>query len=78
MKKLSPEELEERTPEILGIHSNSYTITKHMAEHEIKKLEQEVPCAIVRPSMSEYFSFILNASTINKTEDKMVLTNCFK
>lgn len=55
MKKLSPQELEEQTPDILGNHSNSYTITKHMAEHEIKKLEQEVPCAIVRPSMSEYF-----------------------
>lgn len=53
VKKLSPEELEEQSPEILGNHSNSYTITKHMAEHEVKKMEQEVPCAIVRPSMSK-------------------------
>lgn len=54
VKKLSPEELEEQTPVILDKHPNSYTITKHMAEHEVKKIEQEVPCAIVRPSMSKF------------------------
>lgn len=53
--KLPPEELEEQTKEILGMHPNAYTITKHLAEHEIKQIEQVVPCAIVRPSMSKYF-----------------------
>ncbi|XP_066144466.1 putative fatty acyl-CoA reductase CG8306 [Euwallacea fornicatus] len=51
VSKLSPEEIEVKTPEILGDHPNSYTITKHMAEHEIKKCENLFPCAIVRPSM---------------------------
>ncbi|XP_050316359.1 putative fatty acyl-CoA reductase CG8306 [Anthonomus grandis grandis] len=49
--KLSPEELEKETPIILGDHPNTYTITKHMAEHEIKKCEALFPCTIVRPSM---------------------------
>lgn len=51
ISNLSPEELEAKTPEILGEHPNTYTITKHMAEHEIKKCEEQFPCAIVRPSM---------------------------
>ncbi|CAG9770049.1 unnamed protein product [Ceutorhynchus assimilis] len=51
VNKLSLEELEIQTPEILGDHPNPYTITKHMAEHEIKKCEALFPCAIVRPSM---------------------------
>ncbi|KAL3270690.1 hypothetical protein HHI36_021218 [Cryptolaemus montrouzieri] len=51
VKKLCFEELERLTPQILGDHPNTYTITKHMAEHEIKKIESVVPCAIVRPSM---------------------------
>lgn len=48
---LSPEKLEEKTPEILGDHPNSYTITKHMAEHEIANVQELFPCTIVRPSM---------------------------
>ncbi|KAJ8982564.1 hypothetical protein NQ317_005035 [Molorchus minor] len=51
VNKLSPEELEEQTPSILGDHPNTYTITKHMAEHEVQKAEQLFPCTIVRPSM---------------------------
>ncbi|KAJ8972121.1 hypothetical protein NQ314_000347 [Rhamnusium bicolor] len=38
VNKLSPEELEEQTRDILGDHPNTYTITKHMAEHEIQKI----------------------------------------
>lgn len=53
VNKCSPEEIEEQLPEILGNHPNPYTITKHMAEHEVKKIEQDVPTAIVRPSMSK-------------------------
>ncbi|KAL1501769.1 hypothetical protein ABEB36_007035 [Hypothenemus hampei] len=48
---LSPEELEKQTPAILKDHPNTYTITKHLAEHEIKKCEELFPCTIVRPSM---------------------------
>lgn len=51
VKKLSKEELQSQTPEILGDHPNTYTITKHMAEHEIQKCESLFPCSIVRPSM---------------------------
>lgn len=54
VKKLCFEELERKTPQILGDHPNTYTITKHMAEHEIQKVESSIPCAIVRPSMSKY------------------------
>ncbi|RZC35086.1 fatty acyl-CoA reductase -like [Asbolus verrucosus] len=51
VKKLSDEELEEKTPALLGDHPNTYTITKHLAEHEIKNVEGLFPCTIVRPSM---------------------------
>ncbi|XP_050498453.1 putative fatty acyl-CoA reductase CG8306 [Diabrotica virgifera virgifera] len=51
VKKLSKEELLKETPALLGDHPNTYTITKHMAEHEIQKCESLFPCTIVRPSM---------------------------
>nr|CAH7741178.1 unnamed protein product [Callosobruchus chinensis] len=51
VKKLSPEELEKQTPDILGEHPNTYTITKHLAEIEVQKVEKLFPCTIVRPSM---------------------------
>ncbi|XP_018571923.1 putative fatty acyl-CoA reductase CG8306 [Anoplophora glabripennis] len=51
VNKLTPEELEEQTPNVLGDHPNTYTITKHMAELEIQKVEKLFPCTIVRPSM---------------------------
>ena len=57
VEKLSPEELEKQTPELLGDHPNTYTITKHMAEYEVKKCEDKFPCTIVRPSMSKYLHF---------------------
>lgn len=43
--------LNARTPEILGDHHNSYTFTKHLAEHEIAN--GGLPATIIRPSMSE-------------------------
>ncbi|XP_063925301.1 putative fatty acyl-CoA reductase CG8306 [Zophobas morio] len=51
VKKLDDKELEEKTPELLGKHPNTYTITKHLAEHEVKAVEGLFPCTIVRPSM---------------------------
>lgn len=51
---LNAEELDAKTVEILGEHPNTYTLTKHMAEHEVVKNQKVFPCAIVRPSMSKY------------------------
>ncbi|XP_020291379.1 putative fatty acyl-CoA reductase CG8306 [Pseudomyrmex gracilis] len=41
--------LNEKTPEILNGHGNPYTLTKHLAEHEI--VNAGFPATIVRPSM---------------------------
>ncbi|KAI4502948.1 hypothetical protein M0802_001992 [Mischocyttarus mexicanus] len=49
VEELSEEELEKETPNILGDHPNSYTFSKHLAEHEV--LNASLPSAIVRPSM---------------------------
>ncbi|GJQ78026.1 hypothetical protein Trydic_g2374 [Trypoxylus dichotomus] len=51
VSECTDEELEIKTPELLGDHPNTYTITKHMAEHEVQKMQENFPCAIVRPSM---------------------------
>ncbi|CAG9855018.1 unnamed protein product [Phyllotreta striolata] len=51
VKKLNADELQKETPKLLGDHPNTYTITKHMAEHEIQKCQSIFPCTIVRPSM---------------------------
>lgn len=50
---LSEEALREMTPAVLKDHPNSYTFTKHLAEHEVNKYADKFPCGIVRPSMSE-------------------------
>lgn len=50
---LSEEALREMTPAILKDHPNSYTFTKHLAEHEVNQYADRFPCGIVRPSMSE-------------------------
>lgn len=44
---------------MLEDHPNTYTFTKHLAEHEVAKCAALFPCSIVRPSMSAYnlFSF---------------------
>lgn len=41
---------------IIKEHPNSYTFTKNLAEHEVKKANVLFPTAIVRPSMSKYSS----------------------
>lgn len=38
---------------LLEDHPNTYTFTKHFAEHEVAKYADKLPCGIVRPSMSE-------------------------
>lgn len=49
VKKLDDDSLIAETPNIIKNHPNSYTFTKHLAEHEVKN--GRVPAAIVRPSM---------------------------
>lgn len=50
-QSLSDEALNEMTPKILKDHPNTYTFTKHLAEHEVNKVCGRFPCGIVRPSM---------------------------
>lgn len=54
VRTLNDAELEARTPAIIGIHPNTYTFTKHMAEHEVHKYAERVPVGIMRPSMGEH------------------------
>ena len=49
VEKLDDASLIAETPNILKDHPNSYTFTKHLAEHEVKN--GRIPAAIVRPSM---------------------------
>lgn len=51
--ELSEEELNAKQASILGEHPNTYTFTKHLAEHEVDKFAARFPCGIVRPSMSK-------------------------
>lgn len=44
-------ELEALTPGLIKDHPNTYTFTKHLAEHEVNKCAAKFPCGIVRPSM---------------------------
>ncbi|XP_028175396.1 putative fatty acyl-CoA reductase CG8306 [Ostrinia furnacalis] len=48
---LSDEALEEIEPKVLKSHPNTYTFTKHLAEHEVVKCADVFPCTIVRPTM---------------------------
>ncbi|KAJ0182950.1 hypothetical protein K1T71_000926 [Dendrolimus kikuchii] len=48
---LSDEALDEVEPKILKNHPNTYTFTKHLAEHEVAKCADLFPCTIVRPTM---------------------------
>lgn len=52
-KTLTDEALKELEPTILKDHPNTYTFTKHLAEHEVNKCAGAFPCGIVRPSMSK-------------------------
>lgn len=49
----------EMQADLLKTHPNTYTFTKHFAEHEVNKYAGNFPCGIVRPSMSLYSSFKL-------------------
>lgn len=51
VEELSEEELDQKTPDLLKGHPNTYTYTKQMAEYEVQKMETKFPCSIVRPSM---------------------------
>lgn len=51
---LSEEALLDLQPSLLGEHPNTYTFTKHLAEHEVNKVADQFPCGIVRPSMSKF------------------------
>lgn len=59
--KLDSGALEAKTPEILNGHSNPYTFTKHLAEHEVAN--GGLPATIVRPSMSEFAFYFFNKYT---------------
>ncbi|CAH0404459.1 unnamed protein product [Chilo suppressalis] len=48
---LSDEALDEIEPKVLKSHPNTYTFTKHLAEHEVVKCSDLFPCTIVRPTM---------------------------
>lgn len=52
VNELDAATLEAQTPEILKGHANSYTFTKHLAEHEIAN--GGLPATIIRPSMSGF------------------------
>lgn len=45
------DELSALTPGLIKDHPNTYTFTKHLAEHEVNKCAAKFPCGIVRPSM---------------------------
>ena len=48
---LNDEALKELEPKLLKDHPNTYTFTKHLAEHEVANVASRFPCGIVRPSM---------------------------
>lgn len=48
---LNDQELDELEPKLLKDHPNTYTFTKHLAEHEVAKCANLFPCTIVRPTM---------------------------
>lgn len=75
---LNLEQLELMTPTILGKHPNTYTITKHLAEHEVKKAEGLFPCTIVRPSMSKcvFLNEMLTVVTVKMTRSCQIGFSC--
>lgn len=48
---LNDEALQTVEPKLLKTHPNTYTFTKHLAEHEVASYAEKFPCTIVRPSM---------------------------
>lgn len=65
VEKTSEPELDAMTAEVIGEHPNTYTFTKHMAEHEVQKMQARFPCTIVRPSMSMCLPRLLTIFTYN-------------
>lgn len=51
VKDKTEEELDRLTADLIKDHPNTYTFTKHLAEHEVNKCASKFPCGIVRPSM---------------------------
>ncbi|XP_029719257.1 putative fatty acyl-CoA reductase CG8306 [Aedes albopictus] len=51
VNSLGDDALEQLTDKLLKDHPNTYTFTKHLAEHEVNKCAAIFPCGIVRPSM---------------------------
>lgn len=51
VETLTDEALQEVEPKLLKTHPNTYTFTKHLAEHEVAKVANDFPCTIVRPTM---------------------------
>ncbi|XP_023936978.1 putative fatty acyl-CoA reductase CG8306 [Bicyclus anynana] len=50
-KKLTDQALNDVERTFLKNHPNTYTFTKHLAEHEVKNCSDLFPCTIVRPTM---------------------------
>ncbi|XP_053621972.1 putative fatty acyl-CoA reductase CG8306 [Plodia interpunctella] len=51
INSMSDEELDKAEANLLKTHPNTYTFTKHLAEHEVVKCADIFPCTIVRPTM---------------------------
>ncbi|KAJ2943359.1 hypothetical protein O0L34_g12167 [Tuta absoluta] len=51
VNSMTDEALDELEPKLLKTHPNTYTFTKHLAEHEVVKCADFFPCTIVRPTM---------------------------
>ncbi|XP_045769951.1 putative fatty acyl-CoA reductase CG8306 [Maniola jurtina] len=50
-QKLTDQALNDIERTLLKTHPNTYTFTKHLAEHEVKNCADLFPCTIVRPTM---------------------------
>ncbi|KAL4711261.1 hypothetical protein ACJJTC_019102 [Scirpophaga incertulas] len=48
---MTDDTLEDMEPAVLKTHPNTYTFTKHLAEHEVANCADSFPCTIVRPTM---------------------------
>lgn len=73
---LNDEELQAKQASLLGEHPNTYTFTKHLAEHEVAKCADKFPCGIVRPSMSRfqfYYSLINIRRALLRVQINMVI-----
>ncbi|CAK1593067.1 unnamed protein product [Parnassius mnemosyne] len=51
VETMNDDALIEIEPQVLKDHPNTYTFTKHLAEHEVMNCSDIFPCTIVRPTM---------------------------